>query len=289
MLDALLNVLNGCTDIPFVELAWSHAPDDKYGVINLDNQIALDADADPVSEKMLTGFVDVFVRKPKNLSTVKIVENAMKALGIWFKLNSVQFEDDTGYLHYEWIWRDTLGKVEQHMYISPIFVTMYDENINMGELIEAAKNGATVIGKYYDEDVCVYSSTVVFNEDIPANVFTFEFYDIDQDTGFIKITTVALASNGTFNGDEYVIRTGGAYFVFPNVFSYAEIEGAISRGSEIILVESTADPSGNAGQMTGRLRRRLTWYGHDSENYYVTFDNENSYYAQNSTDAMTEF
>lgn len=288
MLDALLNYLNGYTDIPFVELAWSHAPDDKYGVINLDNQIALDADADPVGEKMLTGFVDVFVRKPKNLSTVKIVENAMKALGIWFKLNSVQFEDDTGYLHYEWIWRDTLGKVEQHMYISPVFVKMYDENINMSELIEAAQNGATVIGKYYDENVCVYSSTVVFNEDIPANVFTFEFYNIDYDTGVITITTVTLASNGTFNGDEYVIGTGGAYVVSPNTFSYAEIEGEISRGSEIILVESEADPSGTAGQMTGTLRRRLTWYGHDNDNYYVTFDNANSYFAQTRAGIMME-
>lgn len=109
MLDALLNVLNGFTDIPFVELAWSHSPDDKYGVINLDNQLALDADADPVSEKMLTGFVDVFVKKPQDLSTVSDVESALKRLGIWFALNSVQFEDDTGYVHYEWIWRDTTG------------------------------------------------------------------------------------------------------------------------------------------------------------------------------------
>lgn len=109
MLDALLNILNGFTDIPFVELAWSHSPDDKYGVINLDNQLALDADADPVSEKMLTGFVDVFVKKPKYLSTVSDVESAMKRLGIWFALNSVQFEDDTGYVHYEWTWRDTTG------------------------------------------------------------------------------------------------------------------------------------------------------------------------------------
>ena len=78
MLDALLNALNAFTDIPFVELAWSHSPDDKYGVINLDNQLALDADADPVSEKMLTGFVDVFVKKPKDLSTVSDVESALK-------------------------------------------------------------------------------------------------------------------------------------------------------------------------------------------------------------------
>ena len=117
MLDALLNILNGFTNIPFVELAWSHSPDDKYGVISLDNQIALDADADPVSEKMLTGFVDVFVKKPQNLSTVSDVESAMKRLGIWFALNSVQFEDDTGYVHYEWEWKDTTNIVASKLYI----------------------------------------------------------------------------------------------------------------------------------------------------------------------------
>ena len=124
MLDALLNVLNGFTDIPFVELAWSHSPDDKYGVINLDNQLALDADADPVSEKMLTGFVDVFVKKPKDLSTVSDVESAMKRLGIYFALNSVQFEDDTGYVHYEWIWRDATGI----MFVLCTIKFVYDTN-----------------------------------------------------------------------------------------------------------------------------------------------------------------
>ena len=117
MLDALLNILNGFTDIPFVELAWSHAPDDKYGVITLDNQIPLNADADPVSEKMLTGFVDVFVKKPKDLSTISSVENALKQLGIWFALNSVQFEDDTGYVHYEWEWRDSTNVVSEKLYV----------------------------------------------------------------------------------------------------------------------------------------------------------------------------
>ena len=117
MLDALLNILNGFTDIPFVELAWSHSPDSKYGVINLDTQVALNADEDPVSEKMLTGFVDVFVRKPNDLSTASDVESAMKRLGIWFALNSVQFEDDTGYVHYEWIWKDTPNIVPSKMYV----------------------------------------------------------------------------------------------------------------------------------------------------------------------------
>ena len=123
MLSALLNVLNGLTDIPFVELAWTHSPDDKYGVITLDNQIALNADADPVTEKMLSGFVDVFIKKPQDLSTVNDVESALKQLGIWFALESVQFEDDTGYVHYEWQWRDSVCIVANtDTYIARFFI-----------------------------------------------------------------------------------------------------------------------------------------------------------------------
>ena len=130
MLDALLNVLNGFTDIPFVELAWSHSPDDKYGVITLDTQTALNADADPVSEKMLTGFVDVFVKKPKDLSTVSDVESALNRLGIYFALNSVQFEDDTGYVHYEWTWRDTTGI----MFV--LYAIQFIYNTNNGRVVD---------------------------------------------------------------------------------------------------------------------------------------------------------
>lgn len=131
MLNALLTTLNGLTDIPFVELAWTHSPDDKYGVITLNNQIALNADADPVTEKMLSGFVDVFVKKPQDLSTVNDVENALKSLGIWFALESVQFEDDTGYVHYEWQWRDSTGVVTGNLYT----VTFYVRDEKIGEQI----------------------------------------------------------------------------------------------------------------------------------------------------------
>ena len=141
MLDALLNILNGFTDIPFVELAWSHSPDDKYGVINLDNQIALNADADPVIEKMLTGFVDVFVKKPKDLSTVSDVESAMKRLGIYFALNSVQFEDDTGYVHYEWEFKDTTNIVASQLYV----VKFHAHNGYVGEPQIVSNNNLPVI------------------------------------------------------------------------------------------------------------------------------------------------
>lgn len=149
MLNALLNILNGLTDIPFVELAWTHSPDDKYGVITLNNQIALNADADPVTEKMLSGFVDVFVKKPQDLSTVNDVESALKQLGIWFALESVQFEDDTGYVHYEWQWRDTLGVVASNtIYVARFFVD--DEQIADPQIVIDDDVEYPVVNDYTD-------------------------------------------------------------------------------------------------------------------------------------------
>lgn len=149
MLNALLNILNGLTDIPFVELAWTHSPDDKYGVITLNNQIALNADADPVTEKMLSGFVDVFVKKPQDLSTVNDVESALKQIGIWFALESVQFEDDTGYVHYEWQWRDTLGVVASNtIYVARFFVD--DEQIADPQIVIDGDVEYPVVNDYTD-------------------------------------------------------------------------------------------------------------------------------------------
>ena len=116
MLDALLNVLNGLTDIPFVEQAWSSAPK-RYGVISLSNQKALNTGEKVIAEKMLTGYVDVFEKKPQSLDTMNSVEDALRFLGIWFELESIQFEDDTGFTHYEWRWLDTLGIVTQKLWV----------------------------------------------------------------------------------------------------------------------------------------------------------------------------
>lgn len=117
MLDGLLNVLNGLTSISFVEGAWSHSPDTKYGVITLDGQKELKTGQSMISEMMLQGYVDVFEKKPKSRNTPNSVEAALSRLGIYFALESVQFEPDTGYVHWEWRWIDTLSVVEMILYV----------------------------------------------------------------------------------------------------------------------------------------------------------------------------
>lgn len=97
----LVNVLTAYTDIPFTEWAWSEAPEDRYGVVTADGQTELKADADPAAEKMLTGYVNVFV-KTSDPDPTEDVENAMRAIGVWFRKESVQFEPESGFLHFEW-------------------------------------------------------------------------------------------------------------------------------------------------------------------------------------------
>lgn len=55
-------------------------------------------------EKAVTGSTDLFTKKEFD-SWKDAFEAAMDAAeGISWKLNSVQYEEDTGYWHYEWIW-----------------------------------------------------------------------------------------------------------------------------------------------------------------------------------------
>lgn len=107
MLDGLATAL-AATKLDFAFSAWSHAPSGDYGVYSLSGQKALSSDSNAGSEKMLEGFIDYFCRSDA-LTAKNAIESALSGLGLYWELNSVQYEDDTGYLHYEWIWRDTNG------------------------------------------------------------------------------------------------------------------------------------------------------------------------------------
>ena len=55
-------------------------------------------------ERALTGTIDYFT-KTENDPVVQQIEDALDSDdGISWYLNSVQYEQDTGYIHYEWVW-----------------------------------------------------------------------------------------------------------------------------------------------------------------------------------------
>lgn len=87
----------------FATYAWSHAPADNYGVIAIDSQNALRA-GDGTAEKVQEGTIDWFTRAPDS-AVPESVETLLDRLGASWYLSSVQYEDDTGLIHWEWVWQ----------------------------------------------------------------------------------------------------------------------------------------------------------------------------------------
>lgn len=64
----------------------------------------LDFLADGVhAEKMWQGTIDLYTRT-ENDPLADDIEDCLDDLRIGWYLNSVQFEEDTGVIHYEWVW-----------------------------------------------------------------------------------------------------------------------------------------------------------------------------------------
>ncbi len=100
-MDEILNELKKLG--AFAAFAWSHAPADNYGVIAIDGQNALRA-GNRLAEKIPEGTIDWFTRDPASTMPGE-VESLLDRLGASWYLGSVQYEDDTGLLHYEWVWQ----------------------------------------------------------------------------------------------------------------------------------------------------------------------------------------
>ena len=88
------------TKLEFALWGWSHAPAGDYGVVSGDQDSSFFAGKN-VAETATRGYVDYFTRSdgetPKGT-----IEAALRSSGWeWFH-NSVQYEDETGFLHHEW-------------------------------------------------------------------------------------------------------------------------------------------------------------------------------------------
>ena len=99
MLSDLITALDA-TKLPFAHFGWSKAPAGDYGVYAEDGANDLNAD-NLHAEKAVQGTVDYFTRDDSGAPQATI-EAALEGVCAWY-LNSVQFEEDTGYIHYEWV------------------------------------------------------------------------------------------------------------------------------------------------------------------------------------------
>ena len=99
-MDELKTALTG-TGYKFAHYGWSKAPAGDYGVYAEDGANDLIAENVHV-EKVLQGTVDYFTRDDSG-EPKQTIEAALDSVPVAYYLNSIQFESDTGFIHYEWV------------------------------------------------------------------------------------------------------------------------------------------------------------------------------------------
>lgn len=89
------------TGYRFAHYAWSHAPAGDYGTYA--EESGEDFEADGVhAEKALEVAVDYFTRDDTGTPQTTI-EAVLDGLNVPWYLDTIQYEDTTGYIHYTWI------------------------------------------------------------------------------------------------------------------------------------------------------------------------------------------
>lgn len=92
------------TGIRFAAYAWAAPPQtDAWGVLSIDGGFSLDGD-NSHAEDALEGTIDLYTRRLDSADFTS-VDGCLKKLDICYRLNSVQYEQDTRLLHYEWVWQ----------------------------------------------------------------------------------------------------------------------------------------------------------------------------------------
>ena len=95
------------TGIPFKEGSWMNAEQLKsdHGVYAIDGRDDLISD-DHHSERLLEGTVDIFTWHSNGQREAAIVEEAMDSAGILWRVGLAgDYEENTGYTHWEWIFQ----------------------------------------------------------------------------------------------------------------------------------------------------------------------------------------
>jgi len=91
---------------------FHYSPGDEDERENLDQYIVWAEDGeggsihadDSKTEQSIQGTIDYFTRDEFDPIFNLIQEKLNSADDIAWRLNSIQYEEDTGYIHYEWVW-----------------------------------------------------------------------------------------------------------------------------------------------------------------------------------------
>lgn len=98
--DAIATLQASPTNYKFAHFAWSHAPAGDYGTWAEEYGTEFKAGG-VVAEQAMNGYVDYFTRDDTGAPKTAI-EKAMTDEGIVWHLDTVQYENDTGFIHYTW-------------------------------------------------------------------------------------------------------------------------------------------------------------------------------------------
>jgi len=101
-MDELVTALNA-TELKFAHFGWSKAPKGDYGVYAEDGANDLVA-GNVHSERVVEGTIDYFTRDA-SMAAKATIEAALNGVPVAWRLNSIQFENDTGYIHLEWVFQ----------------------------------------------------------------------------------------------------------------------------------------------------------------------------------------
>lgn len=99
-MQVLVDALND-TRLPFAHFGWSKAPAGDYGVYAEERGANLRAD-NTGAETATQISVDYFTRDPSGTPR-ETIEDALNTVQCAWTLNNIMFEDDTGYIHFEWM------------------------------------------------------------------------------------------------------------------------------------------------------------------------------------------
>lgn len=76
---------------------------DKYIVWAEDGETGASHADNRKRKQAMGGTVDYFTKMEYD-PAVEAIQTALNDAGIGWRLESIQYEEDTGYIHYEWVW-----------------------------------------------------------------------------------------------------------------------------------------------------------------------------------------
>ena len=102
MLEAILTALRS-TSIPFEAYAWETAPSGPYGTAQLSGAAESAWADNKFAAHAVEGTVDLYVRGVGESERMSVQTALNSVVGLVWRLQSVQYEDDTRRVHFEWL------------------------------------------------------------------------------------------------------------------------------------------------------------------------------------------